>query len=283
MHTGHTSGTVGCRIYFHLEIGREAGWLVLETTFPTGLLHGEEHQVWFLPRTLHHTFPSQTARVWQAKCSVSILLHKGPPSAAPPAAEELSHTRWPGAPPCWLPGQAGVHLLLLHSRLLKVREPERVGGLFLVKTKYVQTFLIVCPDQWVLIFRKAAFILFSFPFLGYVITSYCSQERWAIQPYFPTKFGHSLGSTFLHTSPPEHGKTAVSSSSQKYSWHSFCYPGLTWSASVLCRVILGHLFGISVVIAWLIQLLSFWRIGVEMFGYIIYLNSEPKKVIHSSG
>lgn len=43
------------------------------------------------------------------------------------------------------------------------------------------------------------------------------------------------------------------------------------------------LFGTAVVIACLTQLLSFCRIGVEMLGYIIYLNLEAKKVIHFSG
>lgn len=89
----------------------------------------------------------------------------------------LSHSRWPppaGAPPCWLPGQAEVHLLLLPSRLLKMREPGTVGGLLLVKIKSLQTHLTVF-HQWVLIFRKDVFIFFSFPFLAYVITSYCGQ------------------------------------------------------------------------------------------------------------
>lgn len=43
------------------------------------------------------------------------------------------------------------------------------------------------------------------------------------------------------------------------------------------------LFGTAVVIACLTQLLSFWRTGVEMFSYIMHLNLEGKKVIHSSG
>jgi len=43
------------------------------------------------------------------------------------------------------------------------------------------------------------------------------------------------------------------------------------------------LFGTAVVIACLTWLLSFWRMGVQTLGYVICLNLEAKKVIHSSG
>lgn len=62
--------------------------------------------------------------------------------------------------------------------------------------------------------RNAASTLFRFPFLGHVPTSCHGQQRWAIQPPFPSESGHSLGSKSLPPIPPQRGETAVSPSSQ---------------------------------------------------------------------
>lgn len=218
VHTGHTSGTAGCRLsdlLFPLPEEKLAGWFCKPLCLQFSAWR--KHQVWFLPCTLHTPFPLGLQECGKQSTPLLSCFTKGLPVLDLQLQRRLSHTRWPppaGAPPCWLPGQAEVHLLLLPSRVLKMREPGRMGGLLLVKTKSLQTCLTVCP-QWVLIFRKDAFIFLSFPFFAYLITSCCGQQRWAIQPSFSTKFGPSLGSTSLRTSPAEHGETAISSSSQK--------------------------------------------------------------------
>lgn len=108
----------------------------------------------------------QTIQVWSilgthaSQCWVHLLERR------------LSNARWPpaasapparGAPPCWLPGQAKVHLHLLCTRLPKMREPGSMSSLLLVKTPFklvpcLQTYLTACLDQ------KCSFHPFQVPF-----------------------------------------------------------------------------------------------------------------------
>lgn len=138
VHTGHTSGTIGCRSSsLFLSEEKLAGWFWK----PLSLLF-----FCIQPSLIPTLYSSSYLSLLGCKSVTSRVL------SCHPASQRASQ--------CWIhqlqrlsqarclhlllplpagPGQAEVLLLLLHSRLLKMREPGKVGAVVWVKTKPLQT------------------------------------------------------------------------------------------------------------------------------------------------